>query len=387
MPTATTSRLHGLDTLRSLAILVVMVFHLQPYLPDSFAVAGRFGWMGVDLFFVLSGYLIGWQLLKPYLSGNQPSITVFYRRRAFRILPAYLFVVLLYFAVPVWREFPGLSPLWEFLTFTQNLLIDIRNHRAFSLAWSLCVEEHFYLVLPLLIVLMMRKPSIRTTVTVLPSVVLFGICLRTFILFQDLRPAGPDDVGWRYMEHLYYPTYTRLDGLVAGVALVCLRTFRPAWWAAIARRGHLLMAASGMLIAAAMWMFQDGQGAVTGPAVWGVIIGFPTLSLGLGLLVASSLSNNGWLSRLRVPGANWVAMLAYSLYLTHKEIAHLDRLYFPQLTDANGTAAVLLYTFTCFGAAALLYLGVERPFMMLRNRIDSALKQTLAQQVVSEPAL
>ena len=79
-------RLPGLDTLRAVAIAVVMVFHLQGLLPDLFDPIGRFGWMGVDLFFVLSGYLIGSQLLMPVRDGRRVFLLEFYRNRGYRIL-------------------------------------------------------------------------------------------------------------------------------------------------------------------------------------------------------------------------------------------------------------------------------------------------------------
>src|SRR5581483_11947676 len=76
--------------MRALAILWVMPFHFRFAMPSALHGVARTGWMGVDLFFVLSGYLIGSQLLRPYLSGNQPSLGGFYMRRALRVLPAFL---------------------------------------------------------------------------------------------------------------------------------------------------------------------------------------------------------------------------------------------------------------------------------------------------------
>jgi peptidoglycan/LPS O-acetylase OafA/YrhL len=96
----------------------VIIFHLQNSLPNALQVIGNIGWMGVDLFFVLSGFLIGSQLLRPFAAGRQLDVTGFYLRRAYRILPAYLAVLLLYFAVPEWRERPGLAAPWKFVTFT-----------------------------------------------------------------------------------------------------------------------------------------------------------------------------------------------------------------------------------------------------------------------------
>src|ERR1700761_9165178 len=101
------NRLPGLDRLRALAITVVMGFHLDGLLPDIFGPVARFGWMGVDLFFVLSGYLIGSQLLKQVREGRGISMLDFYRKRAYRILPVSLLVLALYVFWPLWREAPG----------------------------------------------------------------------------------------------------------------------------------------------------------------------------------------------------------------------------------------------------------------------------------------
>ena len=204
-------RFPGLDTLRAVAILAVMLYHLRPFLPESVSVVAQFGWMGVDLFFVLSGYLIGTQLLKPYAAGDRPSIGGFYRRRAYRILPTYVVVLWIYFAFPAWRESPTLPSLWQFLTFTVNLFfVDFSQH-AFSHVWSLCVEEHFYLVLPLLIASLMRAPSLRKTALVILGVFLLGVCFRGYMLWPLLAPAAwsgravPEDFGTFYYRYLYYP--------------------------------------------------------------------------------------------------------------------------------------------------------------------------------------
>jgi peptidoglycan/LPS O-acetylase OafA/YrhL len=381
------AKLPGLDTLRAIAIVAVMLFHLGWLLPKSFGPVSRFGWMGVDLFFVLSGYLIGSQLLKPYLTGDKPSIAGFYRRRIYRILPAYLFVLSLYAMLPVWREEDGISPLWQFLTFTENLFVDYSIHQAFSHVWSLCVEEHFYLLLPLLVLSMMRKPSLWKTMTLLVSVVLLGIFLRAYVLVQELQPLGADNAGVKYIEHIYYPTYTHLDGLLAGVTLALITIFRPSWWAAVARKGHSALLASFVLLGISVWLFKDRFTSVTGVAAWGTVIGFPVLSLGLGLLVASSISQNGLLSRFPVPGAKLLATLAFSLYLTHKEIVHLDRIYLPSLTKGRDPVATLTYGVTCTAAAGLLYLCIERPFMVLRDRLDKRQPIAVEDAMLNEPAL
>jgi peptidoglycan/LPS O-acetylase OafA/YrhL len=388
------ARLPGLDTLRAVAIVAVMLYHLKPFLPESMAVVAQFGWMGVDLFFVLSGYLIGTQLLKPYASGDRPSIWSFYRRRAYRILPAYLVVLWIYLVCPAWRESSALPPLWQFLTFTVNLFfVDFSQH-AFSHVWSLCVEEHFYLVLPLLVIWLMRRPSLRKTVFVIGGVILFGICFRGYKLLPLIAPSGwsgrevPDDFGTFYYRYLYYPTYSRLDGLVVGVTLALVRISRPGWWSWLTRRGHAALVVGLGFAGVVCWMFRnDGMSDETKIAAWGTVIGFPLLAVGLGLVVVSSVSSDGWLSRFSVPGAELLATLAFSLYLTHKEVAHLDRRYLTSLTEARDAKTVAIYAATCLLAAGALYGLVERPFMVLRDRLERRTSERVDAEMLREPAL
>jgi len=333
------------------------------------APAAQMGWMGVDLFFVLSGYLIGTQFLRPYRSGAAPGLWTFYRNRLFRVLPAYLVVLAMYYILPFWREAPSLPPLWQFLTFTQNLFVDYRADGAFSHVWSLCVEEHFYLLFPLIVLFMMRKPSLRKTVGLLGCLVLLGISIRAYVLFHLLQPlaSAGQPFGLVYIERIYYPTYSRLDGLLAGITLALVRTLRPVWWSALSRRGHTLLCIGLALIGVAFYLFEARWESVSGASAFGVAFGFPLLSLGLGLLVASALSANGWL-RFRVPGAKLIATLAYSLYLTHKELIHLTDNCFPGLALAGRFYWLGGYAAFCLIAGELLYLCVERPFLIFRDR-------------------
>src|SRR4051812_25820092 len=114
-------KIAGLDHLRALAISLVFLFHYRlfahPAWVDDWC---TFGWTGVDLFFVLSGYLISSQIFRSIEKGSF-SLQEFFIKRFFRILPAYWVVLALYFALPAFREWESLPPLWKFLTFTQNL--------------------------------------------------------------------------------------------------------------------------------------------------------------------------------------------------------------------------------------------------------------------------
>lgn len=360
-------RLHGLDTLRALAILAVMFYHLnlQGLLPPALDPFAKMGWIGVDLFFVLSGFLIGSQLLKPYLAGGQPSLGEFYKRRAYRILPAFFVVLGLYLAVPLWREASGPYAAWQYASFTWNLLLlGYPTHRAFSHVWSLCVEEHFYLLFPLLLLVMMRKPSVLKTALLVLIVVLGGVGLRAWLLHSVIRPAD-DQQGLMMMKYVYYPTYSRLDGLVAGVSLAVVRTFQLRWWSRLTLHGGLLALFGSACVVGALWLCDFDYPDPALPL--SILFTFPALASGFGLLVASAVCERGFL-RVRVPGASTLAALAYSLYLTHKSVAHAVHGLLPVLTAEAGWTSSAVYAGTCLGVASLLYLTVERPFIMLRMR-------------------
>jgi peptidoglycan/LPS O-acetylase OafA/YrhL len=362
-------RLPGLNLLRAAAILLVALHHTSSEaIPNSLLPIQEFGWMGVDLFFVLSGFLIGSQLLKQYALGRKPSISGFYARRAFRILPAFLTILGLYFLVPQFREQAEIAPLWKFLTFTMNLGFDRSKGAAFSHAWSLCVEEYFYLLFPIVCSAFMRWPSF-----VLAAGAAFFVAATEFLirLWSWMFYVGPiiaahgaDKAMWiAYTQYNYYPTHTRLDGLLIGVVLAAIKVFRPVWWERAMEHGHSLGLGGSALTACAVWLFSDRASLVA------TVDGFPVLSIGLGLLLASSVSTNGLLARVRVPGTNIVATLSYSLYLTHKGVMHVDQSIFGGWLPMDGVNALPVYIGTSFAAAWFLHTCIEQPFLKLRDHL------------------
>lgn len=345
-------RLPGLDLLRAIAIVWVMLFHswIIGGLGDPYDAVAGYGWMGVDLFFVLSGYLIGYQLLKPLSRGEPLQFGEFYRRRAYRILPAFLTVLAIYVLFPAWREAPGMQPLWQFLTFTMNLLIDYQHNQAFSHAWSLCVEEHFYLVFPVLAWLLVHRGSRGLVIGLCVLVVIGGMMIR-----GDASLHGKD-----YLESIYYPTYTRLDGLTAGVLLAAIQSYRPRQWAAMQSRANTLAVAGLLTVGIAIGLFRD-RGFV--PAVFG----FPLLALGFALLVSAAAGRKSF-GRWRVPGAGWMAAMSYSLYLSHKLAMHGVERMLSSRPQMHGWIALPIYATAIVLLGALLHYGVERPFLRLRDK-------------------
>src|SRR5947207_2355587 len=184
----------GLDLLRALAIIVVVIYHAALF---GFKLPGRvdrFGWIGVDLFFVLSGYLIGGQLLTPLARDQRINLGRFFARRALRIMPAYFVVLAIYFLLPSWREYPDMAqPLWKFLLSIQN--VALHGGTAFSHAWSLAVEDQFYLCLPFILLLANRWPR---AAIIIPCVIVFvGIVLRTVLAWQNPAEIGVSFRGFQ----------------------------------------------------------------------------------------------------------------------------------------------------------------------------------------------
>jgi peptidoglycan/LPS O-acetylase OafA/YrhL len=356
-------RLPGLDLLRAIAIVWVMLFHsfIIGGLGPDFDWLSRYGWAGVDIFFVLSGFLIGTQVLRPLQRGEPLSFGAFYGRRAWRILPAFAVVLALYVWFPALREVPGLQPWWQFATFTLNLLTDTHN-QAFSHAWSLCVEEHFYLVFPLLAWWQTRRSSTLGFVGICAAVVMFGIALRTTVWLHDTAMDPPRN--W-FLEDIYYPTWTRLDGLLMGIMLAALRVYRPHAWTRLQARSNV-----------ALWLFRDRAGLLANA------LGWPLLSFGFGLLVFAGADRRSLLGRWRLPGAGWLAGISYSLYLSHKIAFHVVLTTFGTQLQGYGVIAFVTYAVAILLLGAALHYLVERPCLHLRER--RAMRRTSAPTIVDD---
>jgi peptidoglycan/LPS O-acetylase OafA/YrhL len=360
----TPTRLPGLDLLRAAAIGWVMVCHANSFdlLPRDY-----FGWMGVDLFFVLSGFLIGGQLFRPMAAGAQPDYRGFFARRMLRTLPAYLVVLAAYLAFPRLWEWPSRQPAWQFLTFTQNLFIDPSRANSFSHAWSLCVEEQFYLALPLLIAAFGPRATPRRTLALVLAVLGFGMLLRAglWLGFVAKPPFGPSAApgGASYMRFIYYSTWTRLDDLLAGVSLALVRTFRPRLWSRLLARPNALLAAGVLGVIAAILVFGR---QIAG--FWPSVFGFPLLAASMAALVAAGSDRRSLIGRAALPGAGALAAASYSLYLAHKiayrAVVRLMAHASPQLQAWTPLLAVC----AALALGAALHLAVERPFLRLRDR-------------------
>jgi peptidoglycan/LPS O-acetylase OafA/YrhL len=355
----TRERQPGLDLLRALAIVVVVIYHAGII---GFPLPGRvhrFGWIGVDLFFVLSGYLIGGQLLASLARERAINLGRFFARRALRILPAYLVVLAIYIFLPLWRECPEMTPWWKFLISVQN--IGLHGGTAFSHAWSLAVEDQFYLCLPFILLFVNRRP--RAAFVIPWAIVLGGIALRAW-LAQKHPGEIAGTVSFRgFQVWIYYPTWTRLDPLVFGVALAAIEKFRPQWWQRLMDSANWLWLPAVALILCALWL-GEGEYLTVAASVWQ----FPLIALGMAALLVCAVSPR--FRRATVPGAAFIASIAYSVYLVQKLVINFVAQFCSSHNIALTSIPMLILVEVCvYAAGTILFFAIERPFLQLRHRI------------------
>jgi len=361
----------GLDLLRALAIVVVVVYHAALF---GFKLPGRvdrFGWIGVDLFFVLSGYLIGGQLLASLARDQRIKLGRFFTRRALRIMPAYFVVLAIYFLLPAWREYPEMSqPLWKFLLSVQN--IALHGGTAFSHAWSLAVEDQFYLALPFLLLFLYHRP--RAAIIVPCLIVVGGIALRAFLAARNSSVDG--GVSFRaFQAWIYYPTWTRLDSLVFGVVLAAIERFRPNWWQRLINFAPWLWLTALGLIVYALYLGETENLTVVA-CVWQ----FPLIAVGMAAMLVCAVSPQLPLCRVAIPGTAFIASIAYSAYLIQKLIIHgVEQFCANHSIDLTSVPALVGVELCVYIAATILFLSIERPFLLLRRRFAPPVEPRLRQ--------
>jgi len=321
-PIRSSSRLPELDGLRGIAISLVLICHgvfEQHYssgVLSRLKFVGRLGWSGVDLFFVLSGFLIGGILLDVRSSPNY--FKTFYLRRAYRILPVYSVLLALFSlcflhltAGPLGGFSSSLIPWFSYFTFTQNIwmaLLGSFGVGAMIVTWSLAVEEQFYLTAPLVV----RMISPRKLVLVLLAVIAAAPLLRTAIYLASSNG--------RIADYVLMPC--RADGLSCGML--------SAWLARNPRGWNFLLAHRSLLKKAACVLFAG----LLVLNKWGTNLNVPMLTFGYSwlawfytsiLLIALS-GGSEWMRRvLRRPILMRLGTVSYFAYLFHVPLMEAGR--------------------------------------------------------------
>ena len=370
--------LHGL---RVLAIVTVVQFHVtwifhgeQGILLDQRFVDGSLSiFFGMDLFFILSGFLIGSILLRSILLSGTQNLRRFYIRRVFRTFPPY-YVVLTLLAVflPLTPDQKKHLP-YEYLYGT-NFLPLHRPSVIMFWGWSLALEEQFYLTVPILFFVLHRIRSDRARIGVLAALWASCLGIRLFIFlahrpWSDLMLYGA----------LYFRTHTRFDTLVLGILLAFVHNRHGAavtrW---LEHPGHRAMLALPSL--ACLWllvrveMFGQENVQIVHVFAWGTVTSlmyFPALLL--------LLHSDGWIRRaLSAPVFRRVATLGYGVYLVHIPI--LDHVVVPaaRVLKARHVSMLLVWPAALtavmlgsFAFAYALHVLIEKPSLWIRERLSA----------------
>jgi peptidoglycan/LPS O-acetylase OafA/YrhL len=362
------NRLHGLDHLRAIAIILVMFHHYGAGIPSWLVPLKQIGWSGVDLFFVLSGYLIGYQLLSEYKKTGGINFKHFYLKRFFRIIPVYVATLIFYFSLPNLIEGTGLPPLWRFLTFTQNFGLDVQTQKSFSHAWSLCIEEQFYLALPFSIVAIFTTRIQRGTPYLIVGLVVLGFMLRIYNWNEYVQPFVVSEdrrqVIFGFLENVYYPSYTRMDGLITGVSIAVIFNFKPKIKEYFSTHGNFVLLLGIGLFLIAYKVCENLISFRTS------IFGFPLISLAYGFFVIAAISPTCILYKIKSRFTLIIATLSYSIYLTHKQLFHLVKLWVNGLENESIQQwTFLICLLIAIIGGMVLHLVIEKPFLRLRYKI------------------
>lgn len=180
---------------------------------------------------------------------------------------------------PFFREKEALPQLWKFITFTQNLGANSTDFATFSHAWSLCVEEHFYLFFPLLLLFFKSSDFFHKSYLILLLLFFAGFVIRYYCWYNIYLPGKTEQNSLRFwVDTIYYPTYNRLDGLLAGVAIAALYNFMPAAFNKISKYGNLLIAAGIGILVVVYFLLAEFETFSTS------IFGFPLIAIGYGIM-------------------------------------------------------------------------------------------------------
>ena len=349
-------RNHQIDFLRGLAILIVIGRHPPIFSSNAGLLSGlswywyNCGWMGVDLFFVLSGFLIGNGLFAEIKAEGSLNVARFLVKRAFKIWPGYI-VLMLFLSTgitldPVSRK----NIIWNWMHL-QNYIGSCRVQ-----TWSLAVEEHFYLFLPAVLLLLLRLKRF----TLLPAIAAFVAVFCLVGRFFDLK-------GAHSLSHL------RMDSLFFGVLLAYLTKYSPTFAAAIVRRRRLLFCFGAVVVGVISYLnLLDWYVLTFGLTL--TYVGFGAILLAL----ISTTETDGILGKLLFcPLARRIAMIgfyAYGIYLWHIEFGFFPALaLYPLLSGLPNTLSwlcemILFVSFSIIFGIMMSRL-VELPMLQWRDKI------------------
>lgn len=329
------NRILSMDFLRAAAILLVVLGHTVLSYGSPKALAPlQFGGTGVDLFFVLSGWLLGCQLFKELTIKNKVNIKKFWIRRWMRTLPAY-YSVLLLSIIQQYLTKDDVSFPWEYFIFVQNYF----DLTFFTISWSLSVEEQFYLAIaPLVAFFIKLKPEHRTLT------LLILLCLPFFFRIMGL---------YEYTSE----THVRWDGCIMGVLLANIRYSYSRLW-----KWMLKQAPYFALIALVIYLYSFY-------AHWNHALPFRNpdkllLAFMFGSWVLLANSTTRLANKMYFPGANYIATRSYAMYLLHPEALAITKRFALELPFVIYLSIAFIFTMLL---SELLYRTIELPSMNIRE--------------------
>lgn len=372
MTVAQQKRIPQLDLLRAFAIFLVVGNHMticpsdtSIYLNRITTFWNRGGWVGVDLFFVLSGFLISGLLFREYQKDGELNLKRFLIRRGFKIYPSFWVLIAITSLAAIFiniRSF-RIRLLGELL-FLQNYLASFWEH-----TWTLAVEEHFYFGLCLLFyaLLQARKSPTENPFAKIPKIFAF-IAVSCFAM----RLLTANALSFEYVRNIE-PTHLRIDSLFFGVFISYLWHFRNLAENSFINRNRFLLGLAGTLLLLPAFIFEFDTNR------WLGVIGLPMFSLGSGLLLLSVLRTDF----SKIPLAKSIAYIgtfSYSIYLWNEPVQKW-------LTKAVISLTGNHNWFFYFGVYILgtLLVGtgmatiIEYPFLKIRNRYFPTLSPPLVQ--------
>ena len=355
--TAAQPRIFGLDVMRAAAILLVVFWHSYDaitYLAPGFVMP--FFLDGVDLFFVLSGYLIGGILLKVLAKTEVPirqRLIKFWRRRFFRTLPNYYLFLLVNIAI-VWLGL-GKGLLNHNVTAYFALLHNL--WKPFSLfyweSWSLVTEVWFYLLFPLGLIgcLSLLGWTIRKSFVVTSIVFILVPTSLRILASPAIDSMQEMVVGVREVAMM------RIDSVVFGVLAVLLATYYPQRWKSF-RWPLLVLGMAGTCVVASFY----GEAHLVYSTTW--YYSLSALSMACLLPLMSAWTREPRWGRV----ITWLSHISYALFLVHLPVRYVLERWYDPFTPLAGWLQLIGYWLVCTGLAWLVYRYYELPLMNLRER-------------------
>lgn len=359
-----------MDILRGIAILMVIMHH-SPLPVDSAGVFRPvalklvwFGWSGVDLFFVLSGFLIGNLLFDEIRRSGTLNVRRFLFRRAFKIWPSYFCLLAASAAIYATDHSAGAT-----LAACFPNLVHLQNYLGSSLGtghtWSLAVEEHFYLALPLMLLLLTKTGQGITPPRFTTLAAGFLLCV-LIVRLLSTRQGG-----------MWFPelgqTHLRLDALLCGVLLAYLRHARPQIFARVGRHWIPLLTLAAVLMIPAWYQGRNQYSLKT----IGLTMTYLSYACLLVAFVNASPTGNilGWV--LASPAGRtlaWIGTLSYGIYLWHFQVGAIMTghllVWLPQPSVTSPWIfGTIVWVTSAIALGFLSTLLIERPMLALRELV------------------